>query len=94
MHGFSPKRLEDLCMEKLGEKEQMLLPESVKYSTLRSTLSRDIPYLVHDVNPTACLVYGVPQKGLNYELEKEDEFWEFFSLFLKHKGFLLSKRWI
>ena len=34
MHGFSPKRLEDLCMEKLGEKEQMLLPESVKYSTV------------------------------------------------------------
>ena len=59
MHGFSPKRLEDLCMEKLGEKEQMLLPESVKYSTLRSTLSRDIPYLVHNVNHTACLVYGV-----------------------------------
>ena len=94
MHGFSPKRLEDLCMEKLGEEEQMLLPESVKYSTLRSTLSRDIPYLVHDVNHTACLVYGVRQKGLNYDLEKEDEFWEIFSLFLKHKGFLLSKRWV
>ena len=74
MHAFHPKRLEDLCMEKLGQKEQLLLPESVKYCVLRSSLSRDIPYLVHNANHTPCLVYSVRQKGLSYDLENEDEF--------------------
>ena len=30
LYAFHPKRLEDLCMEKLGEKEQLLLPESTR----------------------------------------------------------------
>ena len=81
-------------MEKLGKKEQLLLPERVKYCTLRSTLSREILYFVHDANHTACLVYSVPQKGLSYDIENEDEFWEIFSLFLKHKGRVLAKQWV
>ena len=94
LHAFHPKRLEELCMEKLGEKEQLLLPESVKYCTLKSSLSRDIPYLVHDANLTACLIFGARQKGWSYEIEDEDEFWEIFSLFLKHKGYVLAQHWI
>ena len=94
LHAFHPKRLEELCMEKLGEKERLLLPESVKYCTLKSSLSRDIPYLEHDANLTACLIFGARQKGWSYEIEDEDEFWEIFSLFLKHKGYVLAQHWI
>ena len=90
LHAFHPKRLEDLCIE---EREQLFLPESVKHC-FSKLFSRDIPYLVHNANHTPCLVYGVRQKGLSYDLENEDAFWEIFSLFLKHKGSILAKKWV
>ena len=81
MHAFYPQKIGIFVYGKFGGKEQLLLPESVKYCTLRSSLSTDIPYLVHDANHTACLVYSTHQKGLSYDIENEDEFWEIFLSF-------------
>ena len=51
---------------------------------------RDVPYLWF--NSTAFSVHC--PKEHHWEIDNELELWNIFSVFLKHKGFVISKRWI
>ena len=93
LHHFRPKRLEELCLARLNEQEKKNLPESVHYSCFRGSMYRDIPYLWF--NSTAFLVHCLrPPKEHHWEIDNEHELWNIFPVFLKHKGFVISKRWI
>ena len=91
---FLSEKIGRFVYGKVGGKRTACIARECEILYFEKFLSRDIPYLVHDANHTACLVYGTRQKGLSYDVENKDEFWEIFSLFLKHKGCVLAKQWV
>ena len=92
VYSFTPKRLEELCMNQLTKQEKKDLPEGVRYSFLGRSICRDVPFLTFNTQ-TSALVYSLSSKGYEFKIDQGSEFWDIFSLFLKHKGSVLGKEW-
>ena len=92
VYAFTPKRLEEICMNQLSKKEHESLPECVRFSFLGRTICRDVPFLTFNIqNPTS--IYSLISKGYDFKIDQKHEFWDLFSLFLNHKGCVLGKEW-